>query len=556
MGALGAWALGFFLAAGAGVAAFGWSTGCGHLPVGAASQEPPSVAHSAVALPPPPPREAPAVDAGATAANAVDAGPYTGPLLGAMVPQASIFATMEWNREKRIGYIRQGGKAPVDPTPRRASNCEAGWYRMLGGGYVCGKHGTLDLDNPQVKLGVTAPDLDDILPYRYAWNTTMGTPLYRSVPSRQEMLDHEASFRARSKRRARDGDSAPEAEVVAANDNPYGPPPDAGAALPPLAAAENTGSDRKPWWLGDFDAGKPEIRLSDLAEEGDGVVARRMMKGFYVAVDRSFNWNNRLWYKTTEGLVAPADRLALNSPPGLQGIELGSIDAKGGAGFILGTKALEYALVAEGSKLRAVPSEPVPRFTAVGLTGRVETVAGVAYRETIAGWWMKSTDGTITEPGPPPEGLTAGAKWIDVNLSRQTLVAFEGGRAIYASLVSSGKKAKDPDDKAHDHRTVEGTFHIREKHIAVTMDGDGPAPGDMPYSIEDVPYVMYFEGSFALHAAFWHRNFGHEQSHGCVNLAPLDAKRLFFWADPPLPTGWHGVFTAKDKPGTAVVIHG
>ena len=89
----------------------------------------------------------------------------------------------------------------------------------------------------------------------------------------------------------------------------------------------------------------------------------------------------------------------------------------------------------------------------------------------------------------------------------------------------------------HDHQTVKGSFRIREKHISITMDGDGPAPGDMPYSIEDVPYVMYFEGSYALHGAFWHTNFGHEQSHGCVNLAPLDAKRLFFLAEPQLPAG-------------------
>ena len=81
---------------------------------------------------------------------------------------------------------------------------------------------------------------------------------------------------------------------------------------------------------------------------------------------------------------------------------------------------------------------------------------------------------------------------------------------------------------------------------------------------------MYFEGSFALHGAFWHNNFGREQSHGCVNLAPLDAKQLFFWTDPPLPQGWHGVIAPKEKQenaggaegprrvtqtGTRVVVH-
>jgi lipoprotein-anchoring transpeptidase ErfK/SrfK len=168
---------------------------------------------------------------------------------------------------------------------------------------------------------------------------------------------------------------------------------------------------------------------------------------------------------------------------------------------------------------------------------------------------MRSSDGTFTEPGPPPQGLLPGEKWIDVNLTRQTLVAFEEDKPVYATLVSSGKKAKDPNDKAHDHQTIQGSFRIREKHISTTMDGDGPAPGDMPYSIEDVPYVMYFEGSYALHAAFWHSNFGREQSHGCVNLSPLDAKHLFFWTDPALPQGWHGVISPKEKPGTRVVVH-
>ena len=51
------------------------------------------------------------------------------------------------------------------------------------------------------------------------------------------------------------------------------------------------------------------------------------------------------------------------------------------------------------------------------------------------------------------------------------------------------------------------------------MDGDVASDG--PYSIEDVPWIMYFNGGFALHGAFWHSSFGHERSHGCVNLDAL-----------------------------------
>ena len=435
---------------------------------------------------------------------------------------------------------------------------------------MCGKFATLDLNNPQVRLGTTPPNLDDVLPYRYAWNMTNGTPLYKSVPSREDMATYEPYLKAKQK-----AETEPDPTLV---ENPYGGGPDGG----PLV------DEKKPWWqqTPNADGGKPEIRLSDLTQDSDALVAKRMVKGFYVAIDRQFPWNGRSWYKTTAALVAPADRFVLNKPPMFKGIDLRAPETAGGpqaapsnttadagaaptgAAFILSTKAVKYQI--DPDKQKVVAQGPVERFAGAPLTGRTLKVGTNVYRETSEGWWMRSGDGTYTEPGPPPKELSPGEKWIDVNLTRQTLLAFEGDRPVYATMVSSGKKAKDPNDKVHDHQTIQGSFRIREKHISTTMDGDGPAPGDMPYSIEDVPYVMYFEGSFALHAAFWHNNFGHEQSHGCVNLSPLDAKQLFFWTDPPLPQGWHGVIALKDNGaeiprratqnaggalGTRVVVH-
>jgi len=87
------------------------------------------------------------------------------------------------------------------------------------------------------------------------------------------------------------------------------------------------------------------------------------------------------------------------------------------------------------------------------------------------------------------------------------------------------------------------------------MDGDGTAAGDLPYSIEDVPFVQYYFRSFALHAAFWHSNFGVQMSHGCVNLSPLDAKWLFFFTGPDLPGGFHGVWSNEAATGSRVVVH-
>jgi lipoprotein-anchoring transpeptidase ErfK/SrfK len=496
------------------------------------------------------------MDAGAAESTATGAAeppkPYDGPFIGSMVSQAPIYSGMEAYRDKRIGYLRQGGKAPVDPTPNKSGNCEAGWYRLIGGGYICGKFATLDLNHPLVRLGIAAPNLDDVLPYRYAWNTTMGTPLYKSVPSRDDMLQYEPYLRgAQAKRRARPADA--ETAALQTTDNPYGPDPNAvSSAAGPGGPLPFITGDRRPWWLADGD-GKPDIKLSDLTEDADAIVAKRMFKGFYVAIDRQFNWNNRNWYKTTAALVAPADRLAIREPPLFKGIELTGPEPIQPAAFILGTKAWKYDV--DPDKRHATPTAPVERFTGAVLTGRVVPIGNTVFRETKDGWWMRTLDGTYTDPGPPPPGLSKDEKWIDVNLTRQTLVAFEGDRPVYATLVSTGRRGRDPNDKAHDHQTVQGSFRIREKHVSITMDGDGPAPGDMPYSIEDVPYVMYFEGSYALHGAFWHSNFGREQSHGCVNLAPHDAKRLFFWTEPLLPQGWHGAIAAKEKPGTRVVVH-
>ena len=50
-----------------------------------------------------------------------------------------------------------------------------------------------------------------------------------------------------------------------------------------------------------------------------------------------------------------------------------------------------------------------------------------------------------------------------------------------------------------------------------------------------------------LHGAFWHRGFGHVRSHGCVNLAPLDAQRLFAFTSPHLPAGWTAVLPTATK---------
>ena len=75
------------------------------------------------------------------------------------------------------------------------------------------------------------------------------------------------------------------------------------------------------------------------------------------------------------------------------------------------------------------------------------------------------------------------------------------------------------------------------------------------YVLEDVPWVQFFDQAVALHGAFWHQEFGHIHSHGCVNLAPIDARWLYAFTSPHLPLGWSAVYPTKTEPGTVVRVH-
>jgi lipoprotein-anchoring transpeptidase ErfK/SrfK len=83
-----------------------------------------------------------------------------------------------------------------------------------------------------------------------------------------------------------------------------------------------------------------------------------------------------------------------------------------------------------------------------------------------------------------------------------------------------------------------------------------PDPGDpKTFWIQDVPWTMYFEGPFAIHASFWHDDLGRPKSGGCVNLSPKDARAIFEWSGPALPDGWQGVaHGGPNGPGARVVV--
>ncbi|NUP11878.1 MAG: L,D-transpeptidase [Polyangiaceae bacterium] len=80
--------------------------------------------------------------------------------------------------------------------------------------------------------------------------------------------------------------------------------------------------------------------------------------------------------------------------------------------------------------------------------------------------------------------------------------------------------------------------------------------GEGTYQLRDVPYIQYFANGYALHAAYWHDVFGKQKSHGCVNLSPIDAHRVFMWTEPAVPEGWHSINSGEEfGEGTVVIVH-
>jgi hypothetical protein len=134
----------------------------------------------------------------------------------------------------------------------------------------------------------------------------------------------------------------------------------------------------------------------------------------------------------------------------------------------------------------------------------------------------------------PPSKVGSGDRWVHFDLSDQVMVAYQGDRPVFASLVSTGKKGRS---------TPTGTFRIYLKYISSRMSGDDAKDG--PYDIGEVPWVMYYHHGFAVHGAYWHDVFGNVRSHGCTNLAPADARWLYFFTEPQLPPGWHGRYSSR-----------
>ncbi|HXA41724.1 MAG TPA: L,D-transpeptidase family protein [Candidatus Solibacter sp.] len=138
---------------------------------------------------------------------------------------------------------------------------------------------------------------------------------------------------------------------------------------------------------------------------------------------------------------------------------------------------------------------------------------------------------------------TGDKRVIDVDLTGQHLTACKNGTQVNDFLISSGTTT---------HATnVGGTYYIWLRKADEEMKSpEGPFAPDW-YDIKHVPWTQYFDGSEALHGAWWHNNFGHPMSHGCVNVqTPTDNTK---WPNAAPQAEWLWNF---DNLGDPVVVHG
>ncbi len=163
--------------------------------------------------------------------------------------------------------------------------------------------------------------------------------------------------------------------------------------------------------------------------------------------------------------------------------------------------------------------------------------------------WVRERDAVLPSPRSlTPWGARVGAEdhtglapknarhsWIEVSVLGGWLLAYEGTHPVYATLISPGRGGipQDGKDTLEIAATPTGTFPISGKLATVTMQARGE------YVHSDVPWTQNFQKPYAIHAAYWHNNWGNPQSGGCINVSPSDGKWLFDFTEPALPKGWH-----------------
>jgi len=407
-----------------------------------------------------------------------------------------------------LGSVRVGGSvALLDSEPvAGGGNCSR--FVRVEHGFVCaGRRATLDMSSPWMQAGLWTEPAPGVMPYQYA--LSVGTPmLSRPVPASEMRWKVGPREQPRMEGAMEGHDELAELAPIAAN----GPIPDF------LRDGGNVPGPRS---------------------ERKGPLLRYFPAGNMVAFTRAFEAHGEVWVLSTDMSVIPARGLKRFRLSEFHGVELDS-------GLQL---PIAWMRKRARPKWRRGPGgleltgESWPVKTHVALTGREAKSANRRFWETREpGVFIEQGDAALVELRPkPPRQLGGSGKWIHVNVGRGTLTLYQGTQPVFSTLMSPGKVNPTP----------RGRFVVESKHHHTSMGS-----GLSAFWIAEVPWTIYFERPFAIHATYWHEDFGQRKSGGCINLSPLDAKRVFDWVEPALPAGWDTVQAEAMGGRTVVVVEG
>lgn len=439
-----------------------------------------------------------------------------------------------------LGYLRAGAVVPAAAEPSSKENCAGGWFAVKPAGFVCVETNvaTTDTANPFVAALARRPNLGARLPYMYGL-VRQRSAIYSRLPTRAEAAHAEYSLGPHIGHWLRaKGEAGATFRSDYWLDGKSEPVPDARALW-----EGHTTQDVPPWLEGGT---PPPGNLSGMIIGRRLVIGHTMEHQGFAFVDTAVV-EGRRYAVTTDLVVVPVDRLRPIEGSDYHGVHIPE-DVDVPFAIVRRDGAFRYELRGDHMERKGA----LARRAVVKLSGKEQVVDSRRYYESTDGTWLSSAQASPINRPDKTKKITTwahdGEHWIDISIANQTLIAYEGVQPVYATLVSTGEAGLgDPETTKS---TVLGDFRIFAKHITTTMSSE--VVGE-EFQLKDIPFVQYFEEGYALHAAYWHDDFGTPRSHGCVNLAPEDARWLFSWTEPHIPDGWHGARGANH--GSVVSVH-
>lgn len=369
-------------------------------------------------------------------------------------------------------------------------------FVRVQGGLVCAHgRGTLDMESPFIRAGRWTAPVAGAFPFHYA--LSLGAPML-TRPKRPADPEFSVGSRelSRLKGWAAGHDELAVDDMIQAN----------GDAPEFLAGG---GQVPTPWG------------------PSQGPFVKKIPRGSMLAYTRAFEAEGEVWVLSTNLTVVPARGLKAFKRSSFHGVEL-TPEVSLPLAWIRKRPRSQWR-VTEAGEVEAGGVWPVRSW--VALSGTRKNAGGrllLGTRDPEV--FLDGQDATVVEGVTVrPKEVVGDQKWIHVRVEQGTLTLYQGLRPVFTTLMSPGKEGATP----------YGRYFIESKHHTTTMTTEDGDP--KKFWIADVPWTLYFKRPYAIHGAFWHEDFGEKKSGGCVNLSPLDAKRVFDWAEPALPEGWESV---------------